>query len=152
MCIKRLKLPKEKILCYEIEAAEVMKITPFLPIRGISDCADGHKNDYWHLYASLTAAVYARKLLLSVLPQFVAQLPLILSGNIVDRYITGAASNPSVFSGNEIDKLRQMRDGLMKSHIFLEELMVRGLRKMEVKSRGDIEKVRKGVQKLKVLQ
>lgn len=152
MRIKRLKLPKEKILCFEVEAAEVMKITPCLPTRGISDCANGHKNDDWHLYAALTAVVCTRELLLCVPPQFVAQFPLILAGNLVDRYITGVASNPNVFSGNEIEKLRQMRDSLMECHIFLEQLMVPGLRKMEDKTPGDIEKVRKGVQKLKDLQ
>ncbi|BCR91365.1 uncharacterized protein ACHE_70208S [Aspergillus chevalieri] len=143
---------KEKILCYEMEAAGVMDITPCLPIRGISDYADGHKNDDWHLYAALAAAVCARELLLSVPPQIVAQFPLTLAGNLVDRYITGAVSTPNAFSGNEIEKLRQMRDSLMERHDFLEELMVPELRKMKDKSRDDIENVRDGVQKLKDLQ
>lgn len=45
------------IICYEMEATGVMETTTCLTIRGISDYSDGHKNDDWHSYASLSAAV-----------------------------------------------------------------------------------------------
>ncbi|KAL2824437.1 nucleoside phosphorylase domain-containing protein [Aspergillus pseudoustus] len=51
---------RENILCFEMEATEVMDVVPCLPIRGMSDYADGHKNDGWHLYASLAAATSLR--------------------------------------------------------------------------------------------
>jgi nucleoside phosphorylase len=35
----------ENILCFEMEATGVAGVVPCLPIRGISDYADGHKND-----------------------------------------------------------------------------------------------------------
>ncbi|KAJ5709001.1 purine and uridine phosphorylase, partial [Penicillium malachiteum] len=44
------------IICYEMEAIGVMETTSCLPIWGISDYSDGHKNDEWHSYASLSAA------------------------------------------------------------------------------------------------
>jgi nucleoside phosphorylase len=56
------------ILCFEMEAAGLMNQYPFLVIRGICDYCDTHKNDDWHGYAAMTAAMYARKLLLRVAP------------------------------------------------------------------------------------
>jgi nucleoside phosphorylase len=52
------------ILCFEMEAAGLMNNFPCLVIRGICDYSDSHKNDDWHKYAALTAAAYARELLL----------------------------------------------------------------------------------------
>ncbi|OJK03524.1 hypothetical protein ASPACDRAFT_49669 [Aspergillus aculeatus ATCC 16872] len=52
--------------CVEMEAYGLMNYFPCLVIRGISDFADGQKNDNWQGYASLTAAAYAKDLLLSM--------------------------------------------------------------------------------------
>ncbi|KAL5355607.1 nucleoside phosphorylase domain-containing protein [Aspergillus floccosus] len=143
---------REQIVCYEMEAAAVMDVAPCLSIRGISDYADGHKNDDWQPYAALSAAVCARELLLSVLPQTVAQYPLTLVGDHLERYVTGAVSNPNAFSGSEIEKLRQNRDSLMERHNLLEQLMRWELRKLKDSSRNDLEQVREEVQRLKNLQ
>ncbi|KAL4889446.1 SNF2 family N-terminal domain-containing protein [Aspergillus ambiguus] len=143
---------REKILCYEMEATGVMDVTPCLPIRGISDYSDGHKNDEWHLYAALAAATCARELLLSVPPHTVAQFPLTLAGDFVDRYLTGATSNPNAFSGSEIEKLRQARNSLMERHGLLQELMLSALRKMDGGSRDEIGAAREEVQRLKTMQ
>ncbi|KAF6816526.1 hypothetical protein CSOJ01_02908 [Colletotrichum sojae] len=51
------------IICFEMEAAGIMDIMPCLPIRGICDYADSHKNKAWQRYAAATAAAYARQLL-----------------------------------------------------------------------------------------
>lgn len=56
------------ILCIEMEAAGLMNQLPVLVIRGICDYADSHKNDNWQGYAAMTAAAYARMLLLKVTP------------------------------------------------------------------------------------
>jgi hypothetical protein len=122
---------RENILCFEMEATGVTDVAPCLPIRGISDYAGGHKNDGWHLYAALTAATYARELLLSFPPQAVAQFSLTLPGTLVDRYISGAVSNPNTFSGSEIERLTRTRQNLMERHTFLEELMRSGLRRIK---------------------
>ncbi|KAF3913241.1 Ankyrin-1 [Arthrobotrys entomopaga] len=50
-------------LCFEMEAAGLMDILPCLPIRGICDYSDSHKNKGWQKYAAATAAAYARELL-----------------------------------------------------------------------------------------
>jgi nucleoside phosphorylase len=55
------------ILCFEMEAAGLMDILPCLPVRGICDYADSHKNKEWQKYAAAVSAAYATELL-GVLP------------------------------------------------------------------------------------
>ncbi|KAJ6789033.1 hypothetical protein PWT90_07832 [Aphanocladium album] len=55
------------VICFEMEAAGLMDILPCLPIRGICDYSDSHKNKEWQRYAAAAAASYARELL-AVLP------------------------------------------------------------------------------------
>jgi len=54
-------------LCFEMEAAGMMDNVQCLPIRGICDYSDSHKDKVWQDYAAATAATYARELL-EVLP------------------------------------------------------------------------------------
>jgi nucleoside phosphorylase len=56
-------------LCVEMEAAGLMNDFPCIVIRGICDYADSHKNDGWQKYAALTAAAYAKELLLYISPE-----------------------------------------------------------------------------------
>ncbi|KAL2202083.1 purine and uridine phosphorylase [Sarocladium strictum] len=56
------------VLCFEMETAGIMQVLPCLPIRGIADYADSHKNKRWQRYAAATAAAYARELLESIPP------------------------------------------------------------------------------------
>ncbi|KAH8689171.1 Pfs, NACHT and ankyrin domain protein [Talaromyces proteolyticus] len=51
------------VICFEMETAGLMDILPCLPIRGICDYSDSHKNKKWQRYAAATAAAYARELL-----------------------------------------------------------------------------------------
>ncbi|KAH0426596.1 Pfs, NACHT and Ankyrin domain protein [Colletotrichum camelliae] len=55
------------VICFEMEAAGLMDILPCLPIRGICDYSDSHKNKSWQRYAAATAAAFATELL-AVLP------------------------------------------------------------------------------------
>lgn len=56
-----------EILCFEMESAGICSDNlPILPIRGICDYADSHKNKKWQGYAAAVAAVYARCLLQTV--------------------------------------------------------------------------------------
>lgn len=57
------------VLCFEMEALGLTR-PPLecLPIRGISDYADSHKNDDWQGYAAATAAAYTRELLEEIQP------------------------------------------------------------------------------------
>lgn len=50
-------------LCFEMEAAGLMDNLQCLPIRGICDYSDSHKNKDWQHYAAAVAAAYARELL-----------------------------------------------------------------------------------------
>jgi nucleoside phosphorylase len=52
--------------CVEMEAFGLMNSFPCLIIRGISDYADGCKDDKWQPYAALTAAAYGKELLLQL--------------------------------------------------------------------------------------
>jgi nucleoside phosphorylase len=57
---------EHNIICFEMEAAELMDRFPCLVVRGISDYADSHKNDRWQDYAAVVAAAFAKELLLSI--------------------------------------------------------------------------------------
>ena len=49
-----------------MEAFGLMNNFPCLIIRGISDYADGRRDDKWQPYAALTAAAYGKELLLQL--------------------------------------------------------------------------------------
>ncbi len=71
-------------LCFEMEAAGMMDNLQCLPIRGICDYSDSHKNKEWQDYVAVTATVYARELLEGLPP----------SSRTLDRtpiYITDAS-------------------------------------------------------------
>ncbi|KAJ6000739.1 hypothetical protein N7481_001148 [Penicillium waksmanii] len=51
------------VICFEMEAAGLMNVLSFLPIRGICDYSDSHKSKEWQKYAGATAAAYARELI-----------------------------------------------------------------------------------------
>ncbi|KAF4215380.1 hypothetical protein CNMCM5878_008086 [Aspergillus fumigatiaffinis] len=65
---------KEKIICFEMEAAGLMDSFPCLVIQGICNYADSHKNKVWQPYAAATAASYAKELLLVIPGQGVMDL------------------------------------------------------------------------------
>lgn len=61
------------VLCFEMEAAGLMNHFKCLVIRGICDYCDSHKNKKWQPYAAVTAAAYAKELLLTT-PAYKVQL------------------------------------------------------------------------------
>lgn len=82
--ILRDRLAAEKdVLCFEMEAAGLMNHFPCLVIRGICDYSDSHKNKQWQGYAAMTAAAYAKQLLIRIPPnQVEAERPL---GEVLSR-------------------------------------------------------------------
>jgi nucleoside phosphorylase len=66
---------KAEVLCFEMEAAGIIKGWPCLIIRGICDYSDSHKNDMWQNFAAATAAAYAKDLLLRISPDKVSSAP-----------------------------------------------------------------------------
>ncbi|KAL7784066.1 hypothetical protein V8C37DRAFT_413532 [Trichoderma ceciliae] len=66
------RLAAEKdVLCFEMEAAGLMNHFPCLVVRGICDYSDSHKNKEWQRYAAMTAAAYAKDLLIRIPPNIV---------------------------------------------------------------------------------
>lgn len=62
-------------ICIEMEAVGVLGTLGCLVIRGISDFADGNKDDKWQAYSASTAAVVARELLSLMEPIVLDNLP-----------------------------------------------------------------------------
>ncbi|WDK09298.1 NACHT and ankyrin domain protein [Colletotrichum graminicola] len=54
-----------------MEAAGLVDQFPFMPVRGICDYADSHKNKQWQRYAAATAAAYTKELLSTMAPSMV---------------------------------------------------------------------------------
>lgn len=65
---------KERVICFEMEAAGLMDDFRCLVIRGISDYSDSHKNSAWQPYAAATAAAYGKVLLLEIPPEAVKNM------------------------------------------------------------------------------
>lgn len=146
---------EENILCFEMEATGVMEAFRCLPIRGISDYADGHKNDDWHSYAALAAAVCARELLESISAQIVSQCPLELVGDALSRYIQGGVDNANTGQschGDVFKSAQRALNILMERHDLVQYLLAPELRKLEDISRSDIQEVREKVKTLEALQ
>ncbi|KAI6753502.1 hypothetical protein HG531_005671 [Fusarium graminearum] len=80
---------KQEIICFEMEAAAVMQTTRSISVRGISDYSDGHKNDAWHNYAALTAAVCAKELLKWLALQTVQNSTMELTSEELKRIVMG---------------------------------------------------------------
>ncbi|KAL4974661.1 nucleoside phosphorylase domain-containing protein [Aspergillus desertorum] len=55
-------------ICFEMEAAGLMKQFQCIVIRGIADYSDSHKNDDWHGYAAAAAAAVAKEILTYIDP------------------------------------------------------------------------------------
>ncbi|EXJ77515.1 hypothetical protein A1O3_09742 [Capronia epimyces CBS 606.96] len=51
------------VICFETEATGLMNDFPCIVIKGITDYSDSHTNNRWHGYAVLSAAAYAKQLL-----------------------------------------------------------------------------------------
>ena len=73
-----------------MEAIAVMQTTSCITIRGMSDYSDGHKNDDWHSYASLSAAICAKELLKIISPRELADFPMEITPDELERAVKGA--------------------------------------------------------------
>ncbi|KAL7939602.1 hypothetical protein V8C35DRAFT_287117 [Trichoderma chlorosporum] len=59
---------EREVLCFEMESEGLFKQLPCLVIRGICDYSDSHQDDEWQGYAAMTAAAYAKDLILQIHP------------------------------------------------------------------------------------
>ncbi|KAK8026499.1 hypothetical protein PG991_003555 [Apiospora marii] len=71
--------------CFEMESAGIMDSLECLPIRGICDYSDSHKNKAWQDYAAATAAAYARELLETIPSLTPGHVPSIATGSVTVR-------------------------------------------------------------------
>ncbi len=135
---------RRKVLCVEMEAAGVMEFTSCLPIRGISDYADGHKNDNWQPYAALAAAVYAKELLNVMSAAEIDRCVLDVAGNVLESFINGAMGTASSHSAESSPQSAQyVMDGLMERLEFLEKLLKDTTEKLEDRSQAEPEDFQK---------
>jgi nucleoside phosphorylase len=65
---------RDKVICFEMEAAGLQDHFPCMVIRGVCDYSDSHKNKEWQEYAAAVAAAYAKKLLEIIRPEGVEVL------------------------------------------------------------------------------
>jgi nucleoside phosphorylase/tetratricopeptide (TPR) repeat protein len=101
------------ILCFEMEAAGLMDELPTLVIRGICDYCDSHKHKQWQGYAALTAAAYAKLLLLEI-PVGLPHFSTLKSPRKRQWMVSFARNTKFVGRQDEIAKLEElitMRDG-----------------------------------------
>ncbi|KAG9502013.1 hypothetical protein J7337_007723 [Fusarium musae] len=90
---------KEDVICFEMEATAVMEaaagnqaLNRCISIRGISDYSDGHKNDSWHDYAALSAAVCAAELLKCLALSSVRRMTIEMAPDEIADLIQGAVN------------------------------------------------------------
>ncbi|KAK6504787.1 hypothetical protein TWF481_006726 [Arthrobotrys musiformis] len=109
-------------IAVEMEAAGMMTRLPVAVIRGISDFADSAKNDAWQPYAAITAAAYAKELLIRLpsyqdesipSPHSARSLPIPLSTPFSDQEVRLAHALPEkwAFVGRE-QELKYLRTEL----------------------------------------
>ncbi|KAK1044810.1 hypothetical protein LTR74_018243 [Friedmanniomyces endolithicus] len=83
VCQRVQRQRKADVLCFEMEAAGIVKGWPCLVVRGICDYSDSHKNDAWQNFAAATAAAYAKDLLLRIPPEMVTKSP--RANDVIDQ-------------------------------------------------------------------
>lgn len=112
---ERDRFSKEKdIICFEMEAAVVMRSIPSITVRGISDYCDGHKNDCWHDYAALSAAVCAKQLIKRIKPGMINVAKLHVSADDLQRWLVATILKVQrdIASGNDGDIVLTIDAGL----------------------------------------
>lgn len=140
---------QEQLVCFEMEATGVMLSVPCLPIRGISDYADGHKNDSSQPYAALAAAVCAKELLATMSRQTVLYAPLELEGPTLEKFVNGVFVG-RVQNGDDLSIIRLRLEALNGRHQFVEEWLATQLT-MLMDSSQDLNQVRDTVAELERL-
>ncbi|KAJ5533536.1 hypothetical protein N7494_010088 [Penicillium frequentans] len=117
------------LMCFEMEAMAVMKNTSCLTIRGISDYADGHKNDAWHSYAALSAAVCAKELLMVIPARSVLQCAMEVTKEVLERSVWGAINTvntsmqQSFYRHDEYETAERALKILMRQYGLIEQLL-----------------------------
>lgn len=96
-----------EIICFDMEAAVILDQFSAITVRGISDYCDGHKNDDWHDYAALSAAVCAKRLLGHVNSDTLKKSRMNVSVYNLQQFVTAAidAVQQDIKSAGSIDEI-----------------------------------------------
>jgi hypothetical protein len=135
--IKRDEISRDTgCICFEIEAVGMTYIPNPFSIRGISDYSDGHKNDSWHDYASLAAAVGARELLQALSPPDLERCRFYLSPKEVNNLINGAEAY-SRRQHEDPESLRGILRKLTERQELMEQLINRDVNDLKNSNKDD---------------
>ncbi|EED15613.1 conserved hypothetical protein [Talaromyces stipitatus ATCC 10500] len=124
------------IICYEMEAFGIMDTISCLTVRGISDYSDGHKNDEWHSYASLSAAVCTKELLSTITERALSQCPFEVTLDEIERWVRGGvlqfnySIHPLPEPQNEYQIAERSLDTIIDRYGLVQELIVPQLYKL----------------------
>lgn len=156
---------QHNIICLEMEANGVMSNIGCLPIRGISDYADGHKHDEWQRYAALAASVYAKELLHVIRDAKVREFKLEIPGNMLEEIVQAAlrsvdavppTENSWKFVKRIVDNSPQSAKRalvkLLEAHDLTEELLRPQLEKLKDPSCAKSKAIRQKVEDLSFWQ
>lgn len=135
-----------RLLCFEMESAGLMSKLPCLPIRGICDYSDSHKNKHWQGYAAATAAVYAKSLLKVIPPENVLQTRITIDKTELERHIRSIIRYVQrVATSRSVDEDSQIRgaDNALKKI----EVIVDLLKDLSEDHSADISKIEEEVGK-----
>ncbi|PLN81269.1 hypothetical protein BDW42DRAFT_200891 [Aspergillus taichungensis] len=149
----------KNVLCADTQSASTMEKVNCLPVLGICNYGDSHKQNYWNNYASLTAVICAKELL-----DCIALLPVTNTANGIDGEtpVSSAmtkAIDPEFDLINEIkndlkiieDKIHichQKSDSVFKSsnhHVQDMKAEVAALKHAERKCKQDLEELRQKI-------
>ncbi|OHE97752.1 hypothetical protein CORC01_06957 [Colletotrichum orchidophilum] len=104
------------VVCFEMEAAGIMDVLPCLPIRGICDYADSHKNKAWQRYAAAAAGACARELL-SVLPSVDASRRAVHRPQPSQALLDQHQRQTQLMETLKFDQMDSRRSTVKKAHI-----------------------------------
>ncbi|VUC26885.1 unnamed protein product [Clonostachys rosea] len=111
---------QEDILCFEMEAAGLANRFPCIVIRGICDYSDSHKSKEWQGYASMTAAAYAKDLLLRIAPSKVeAQQRLIEAVGEARQAVEAVLNDTSQIKGMFAETSEKMKQSVDDDHMIM---------------------------------
>ncbi|KAJ5100713.1 hypothetical protein N7456_006765 [Penicillium angulare] len=148
------------IICFEMEVIGVMETTSCITVRGISDYSDGHKNDDWHSYASLSAAVCAKELLKIISIQSLSECPMEITQDEPERSVKGAvyqvscSIHQSPGPQKEYQMAQRNHDTIVERYGFVQDLIVPNLYELTqgTSSSEDIEHARGRIAAMEILQ
>ncbi|KAF3810141.1 hypothetical protein GCG54_00002593 [Colletotrichum gloeosporioides] len=125
---------KRDLLCFEMEAADLMNHFPCLVIHGICDYADSHKNGEWHGYAAMAAAAYAKDLLCQIPSSRIETERRIT--DIIGKVVEISNHNKSVMSEIKVAKRSILQDIRVQAWLSPSDTSTNRLRARKVRHQG----------------